>query len=33
MIDWVPNEDLEAGLVKTFNWINEQITLDKQDVE
>jgi nucleoside-diphosphate-sugar epimerase len=33
MIDWVPNEDLEAGLIKTYNWINEQIILDKQDVE
>jgi len=32
-IDWTPDEDLEAGLIKTYNWINEQITLDKQDVE
>jgi nucleoside-diphosphate-sugar epimerase len=32
-IDWTPDEDLESGLIKTYNWINEQITLDKQDVE
>lgn len=25
MIDWVPNEDLESGLVKTYNWINSQL--------
>ena len=25
MIDWVPNENLEAGLIKTFKWISEQI--------
>ena len=24
MIDWVPNEDLEAGLVKTYSWIASQ---------
>ena len=32
-IDWTPDEDLESGLIKTYNWINEQITLDKRDVE
>lgn len=33
MINWVPDEDLESGLVKTYAWINEQIKLNKQDVE
>jgi len=32
-IDWTPDEDLESGLIKTYNWINEQIKLNKQDVE
>ena len=25
MIDWVPNEDLESGLLKTYNWIKSQL--------
>jgi len=29
MINWVPDEDLEAGLVKTYNWIKEQIGITK----
>lgn len=33
MINWVPNEDLEAGLVKTYNWISEQIAKGEKDVE
>lgn len=33
MINWVPDEDLESGLIKTYAWINEQIKLNKQDVE
>lgn len=32
-IDWAPDEDLESGLIKTYNWIQEQIKLNKQDVE
>jgi GDP-D-mannose 3',5'-epimerase len=33
MTNWVPDEDLEAGLIKTYAWISEQIKLNKQDVE
>jgi nucleoside-diphosphate-sugar epimerase len=25
LINWVPNEDLEAGLIKTYNWIRGQL--------
>jgi nucleoside-diphosphate-sugar epimerase len=32
-INWAPDEDLESGLIKTYNWINEQINLGKKDVE
>lgn len=32
-IGWAPDEDLEAGILKTFEWISEQIKLNKQDVE
>lgn len=31
-INWAPDEDLESGLIKTYNWIQEQIQLNKQDV-
>ena len=32
-INWSPDENLEAGIVKTYAWIEEQIKLNKQDVE
>jgi nucleoside-diphosphate-sugar epimerase len=32
MINWSPNEDLESGLIKTYNWIQEQINSNKQDI-
>jgi len=32
-IGWTPDEDLESGLIKTYAWIQEQIRLNKQDVE
>ena len=32
-IGWTPDEDLETGLIKTYAWIEEQIKLNKQDVE
>ena len=32
-IGWTPDEDLESGLIKTYAWIQEQINLNKQDVE
>ena len=32
-IGWAPDEDLESGLIKTYNWIQEQIKLNKRDVE
>ena len=31
MINWSPDEDLESGLLKTYNWIQEQINSNKQD--
>lgn len=30
-INWKPNEDLETGLLKTYQWINEQLMLGKED--
>lgn len=33
MINWVPDEDLEAGLVKTYAWISEQISRGQKDFE
>lgn len=33
MINWVPDEDLESGLIKTYNWIKEQIANGEKDVE
>ncbi len=32
-IDWVPVENLEYGLVKTYDWIKQQIELNIQDSE
>lgn len=32
-INWTPDENLEAGLEKTYAWIKEQINLNKQDVK
>jgi nucleoside-diphosphate-sugar epimerase len=32
-IDWSPDEDLESGLIKTYNWIQSQIQNNQQDVE
>lgn len=32
LLNWAPDEDLETGLVKTYQWINEQIMLGKKDV-
>lgn len=32
-LNWVPNEDLETGLIKTFNWIQEQIDNGLKDSE
>jgi nucleoside-diphosphate-sugar epimerase len=31
-IGWQPKEDLETGLIKTYEWISEQIRLKKGDV-
>jgi nucleoside-diphosphate-sugar epimerase len=25
LLDWAPADDLEAGLVKTYKWISEQL--------
>ena len=33
MINWVPDEDLESGLIKTYSWITEQIANGIKDVE
>ena len=33
MINWVPDEDLESGLIKTYAWITEQIASGIKDVE
>jgi nucleoside-diphosphate-sugar epimerase len=30
-INWRPKEDLETGLLKTYQWINEQIMLGRND--
>ena len=30
-INWAPDEDLESGLIKTYNWIDEQIQLGLKD--
>jgi len=32
MINWSPNEDLESGLIKTYNWIQEQIKSNNKDI-
>lgn len=32
VLGWSPNEDLETGLTKTYQWINEQITNGIEDV-
>ena len=32
-IGWTPDEDLESGLLKTYAWIQEQIILNKQDIQ
>jgi len=32
-INWAPGEDLEAGLIKTYAWIKEQIDKNINDVE
>lgn len=29
---WAPDENLEAGLIKTYQWINDQLRLNKSDV-
>jgi len=31
-IGWAPGEDLEYGLIKTYEWISEQIKLGKKDI-
>ena len=31
VIGWVPDEDLETGLIKTYKWIDEQIQLGLKD--
>jgi len=31
VIGWVPDEDLESGLIKTYKWIDEQIQLGLKD--
>ena len=31
LVGWSPDEDLETGLIKTYNWINEQIMLGQND--
>jgi nucleoside-diphosphate-sugar epimerase len=30
-INWAPDEDLESGLIKTYNWIDEQISRGIKD--
>ena len=32
MINWSPDEDLESGLLKTYNWIQEQIKFNNKDI-
>ena len=32
LIGWAPEEDLETGLIKTYQWINSQIELDIKDI-
>jgi dTDP-D-glucose 4,6-dehydratase len=32
-IDWAPNENLEYGLIQTYNWIENQIKNNKVDHE
>jgi len=32
MINWEPNENLEAGIKKTYTWIEQQIKLNKEDI-
>lgn len=32
-IGWCPDEDLESGLKKTYNWINEQILKGQRDID
>jgi len=32
-LNWAPGEDLEGGLVKTYNWIKEQLDKGNKDVE
>ena len=29
-LNWQPSDTLESGLVKTYNWINEQVELTKK---
>jgi nucleoside-diphosphate-sugar epimerase len=31
-IGWSPDENLEAGLIKTYKWISNQIELNKDDI-
>jgi len=33
LINWAPADNLEAGLLETYNWISEQIRLGNKDVE
>ena len=32
LIDWAPDEDLETGIEKTYQWISEQIVSGQADV-
>ena len=32
LIDWAPDEDLESGIIKTYQWISEQIVSGQADV-
>jgi len=32
LINWAPDEDLESGIIKTYDWISTQIKLKKSDV-
>ena len=32
-INWAPDEDLETGLIKTYNWIQSQIDQGAKDAE
>jgi len=32
LIDWAPDEDLEAGIAKTYEWISQQIATGVEDV-